>query len=119
MNIVFFIKILTRLEDVSLHELHHHLVLHGHVPDEVELNTRLNVPTVWTDSTPITADSLRENVNVRCWRGERKLTSDVELLQLLPVVTNCQQLLGVALSGAVDDWTGEVLVILVYGDEGR
>ena len=46
------------LEDVPLHQLHDDLVLHGHVPEQVELDARLEVTAVRTDSPSVTTDSL-------------------------------------------------------------
>ena len=45
------------LEDVPLHQLHDDLVLHGHVPEEVELDARLEVTAVRTDSAALATDS--------------------------------------------------------------
>ena len=64
-NIKILIIIIAGLEDVSLHELHHHLVLHGDVPDEVELDTRLEIPALRTDSATITTDSFDQILVLR------------------------------------------------------
>ena len=62
-NIEILIIIIAGLEDVSLHQLHHHLVLHSHVPDEVQLDAGLDISTVRTDSASITADSFSERID--------------------------------------------------------
>ena len=59
-NIEILIIIFAGLEDVSLHELHHHLMLHGNVPDEVQLDAGLDISTVRTHPASVTADSLGE-----------------------------------------------------------
>ena len=64
-NIEILIIIIAGLEDVSLHELHHYLVLHGDVPDEVELDTRLEITALRTDSATITTDSFDQILVLR------------------------------------------------------
>ena len=56
-NIEIFIIIFAGLEDVSLHELHHHLMLHGHVPDEVQLHAGLDISTLRTHPASVTTHS--------------------------------------------------------------
>ena len=62
-NIKILIIIIAGLEDVSLHELHHHLVLHGNVPDEVQLDAGLDISTVRTHPASVTADSFGERID--------------------------------------------------------
>ena len=53
------------LEDVPLHKLHDDLVLHGDMPDEVELDTRLEITALRTDSATITTDSFDQILVLR------------------------------------------------------